>query len=254
MARRLVASTIKLMLVPLSTTALADGRASDAIWLAQVLSPGAARLLGITEPAQAPAALDRPFDDPIVITVKGPTETSHATPLHCRALLELEPSIAGTMPASDWPVLQQALADCQALQWLARVTAPIRTALPAQAKGAQETRLWPAATWPATSPEGREALLRSGQSLADVSGRRWWQARSNATAKDIPALHLRTDDHELNVQWLARGDFDGDGWEDWLLRWQAHAVGGSWRAARTLLLTRKNPTAMFEIREDPAPP
>ena len=51
----------------------------------------------------------------------------------------------------------------------------------------------------------------------------------------------------MRLQWLARGDFDGDGWEDWLLRWQARAEGGSWRAVRCVLLTRKMPAGAFTV-------
>lgn len=68
-------------------------------------------------------------------------------------------------------------------------------------------------------------------------------------------LSLVARGYTVRLQWLARGDFDGDGWEDWLLRWQARAEGGSWRAVRCLLLTRKTPAGAFVVGpEAPAEP
>jgi hypothetical protein len=216
---------------------------------APALLPGVAKLLGITQLEAAGSALERPFSDPIELKLEAGIEPLHQTqtPPHCRALLDLEARITGTKSAADWNLLQQRLADCHALQWLAGWKAPSQTALPAHLLAARKTRLWPASTWPAVSPDESEALVRPGQTLQSASGRRYWQSVPRDTT-GFAALQLDSQGYTLRVQWLARGDFDGDGWEDWLLRWQAQAVGGTWRASSSLLLTRKTPGRAFSVR------
>lgn len=233
----LVATAIAVCVVEPS---VADARKTSARPPAAALLPGAEKVLGISRVEDAGAALEQAFTDPIEITLTSGSEISRQTPPHCRALLELEPRIANTEPAGDWNVLQQRLADCHALQWLGRVAAPSRTALPHDLPAVRQTRLWPASIWPAVSQEEAAALSRPGQTLHGASRRHSWQV-IRADARSPGALRLETDHYTVRVQWLARGDFDGDGWEDWLLRWQAQAAGGSWRAARSLLITRQAP-------------
>lgn len=50
-----------------------------------------------------------------------------------------------------------------------------------------------------------------------------------------------------SVMLVARGDFDGDGIEDMLLGSSDAATGGSYRAVRMLLLTRRTPEAPVEL-------
>lgn len=209
------------------------------------LQPGAGASLGIADLSDAGAALERPFDDPIALTLaEGPGATR--TPPHCRALLELAPHIVGTRSPSDWNVLQQRLADCHALRWLAAAGQARHSAMPSRLHAARETWRWPAAIWPAISQDEVDALAGAGQTLRQASGRRVWTrvAPGGATPE---GLALAARGYTLRLQWLARGDFDGDGWEDWLLRWQARAAGGSWRATRCVVLTRKAPTGAFTV-------
>lgn len=215
---------------------------------APVLLPGASTLLGIAGFEDAAAALDRSFPDAIEVVLKASAEARGRTPPNCRALLDLEEKISGTRPESDWNVLRQRLADCHALQWLAQASAPSSSALPPDFRAARETRYWPSSIWPAVSRDEIEIQVRTGVTLKDASGRRYWRAAST-DAMQLPTLQLDRHDYAIRVQWLARGDFDGDGWEDWLLRWQAQAVGGTWRAARCLLLTRRSAGLKFTIRE-----
>ena len=191
-------------------------------------------------------ALERPFKDPITLTLN----EGSRTPPHCRALLDLQRQITGTRPAADWDVLQQQLADCTALQWLARATVPLRSAMPKQLHSARETRLWPASVWPTVSPDEMHTLARAGQTLRGVSAEPLWQIVAPGP-HNIQALRIASRGYLLRVQWLARGDFDGDGNEDWLLRWQAQAEGGSWRAARSVLLTRRTAAGPFSMRDLP---
>jgi|GEM_PF-2561192 len=212
---------------------------------APALLPGAGALLGITQPAEADAALERPFDDPVELSLDAGGQTRE-TPAHCRALLGLAPRIYGTRPAGDWNVLQQRLADCQALQWLAAGQVPQYSAMPPRLQAVRETRLWPAVIWPAISRDESNALTRAAQTLRTASGRRIWQLVTPGRS-GLAGLELASRGYTLRVQWLAHGDFDGDGWEDWLLRWQARVEGGSWRGARSVLLSRKAPAAVFTV-------
>ena len=103
-----------------------------------------------------------------------------------------------------------------------------------------------AAIWPAVSRDEVDALAGAGQTLRQASGRRAW-TRTALGGAAPEALTLAARGYSVRLQWLARGDFDGDGWEDWLLRWQARAEGGSWRAVRCVLLTRKMPAGAFTV-------
>ena len=88
-------------------------------------------------------------------------------------------------------------------------------------------------------------MAASDQVRAVVSSGAWTRTAPGGAAPE--SLTLAARGYTVRLQWLARGDFDGDGWEDWLLRWQARAEGGSWRAVRCVLLTRKVPAGAFTV-------
>ncbi|QPF72202.1 hypothetical protein G8A07_04165 [Roseateles sp. DAIF2] len=213
--------------------------------------PGAVERLGVQRFDEAAAALERPFAEPLELLLRRDGEARNViAPPHCRALLDLRQHIVGTRPAIDWGVLQQRLADCRALQWLTRAAPPLHSALPVDLAAARDTRLWPAqALRPAVSPDEMAAIqARPAASLHEFSGRRQWRFVASA-GQQGQVLQLRGPAYELQLQWLARADFDGDGWEDWLLNWRARAVDGSWQSSRNLLLTRKPSRAgSFSVR------
>lgn len=205
------------------------------------LLPGAAALLGVQQIGDAAAALERAFDDPIAVKLRPGAGAASwtpmsATPAHCKALLDLQPRISGTAQPADWNVLQQRIADCQALRWLAAASAARINHLPADWRSVRDTALWPAALWPAVSANEVVALARPGQTLRTASRRAEWQSVEAAAP---PAMRLQADGTALQIQWLAQGDFDGDGWQDWLVRWRARAEEGSWRGAGCALVSRR---------------
>lgn len=215
------------------------------------LLPGAAALLGLQQVSDAGAALERAFDDPITVTLRPGAEPARSTPVHCKALLDLQPRLSGTALPADWNLVQQRLADCQALQWLAGAATARHSHLPPDWHSARSTDLWPAALWPAVSADEVAALARPGQTLRSASQRPSWQL-ADAARGAAPVLHLQAQGYTLQIQWLAQGDFDGDGWQDWLLRWQAQVVDGTWRATRCLLLSRQAAQGPYSLR--PAEP
>lgn len=218
------------------------------------LLPGAAALLGLQQIGDAAAALQRSFDDPITVQLRpgagaAPSAPVSATPVHCKALLDLQPRISGTAQPADWNVLQQRLADCQALRWLAGAATARHSALPADWRSARDTALWPAALWPAISADEVAALARPGQTLRTASQRPEWQPVDPAAP---PAMQLQAEGYVVQIQWLAQGDFDGDGWQDWLLRWQARVADGTWRASRCWLVSRQTGQVLHVLK--PAEP
>ncbi len=236
---------------------LLAGCAPGAAWdgprqaLAPALLPGAAALLGVQQVSDAAVALERAFDDPIAVTLQPGAGPARSTPAHCTALLGLQPRISGTVLPADWAVLQQRLADCQALRWLAGAATARHNHLPPDWRSARDTAQWPAALWPAVSADEVATLARPGQTLGSVSQRPSWLL-VDAARGPAPVLQLQAQGYILQIQWLAQGDFDGDGWQDWLLRWQAQVVDGTWRATRCLLLSRQAAQGPFSLRPDPA--
>lgn len=254
-----------LLFAACAAPAAASGLAAEGRQAVTILSPAALETLGISSPTQAGQALDKPFDDAIELTLMSrvgaaagtePVRDSRAdpvreTPAHCRALLAAEPLITGTPAASDWPVLRRRLADCHALRWLAQAVAPVHSALPERLLELRSTHRWPAVLWPAVAPDEQEAATLAGQTLRTSSRLQRWYPQASAGAGAGDSWQLSGQGYTVRVQWLARADFDGDGWEDLLLRWQAQATGGSWRDVRTVLLTRRTQDRLSVVAEPP---
>ena len=245
--QRLSALVVVCLLAGCASTTAFDGVRPGARALAPAavpapaLLPGAAVLLGVQQIGDAAAALERAFDDPIAVKLRPGAGAASwtpmsATPAHCKALLDLQPRISGTAQPADWNVLQQRIADCQALRWLAAASAARINHLPADWRSVRDTALWPAALWPAVSADEAAALARPGQTLRTAAQRAEWQ---RVEAAGPPAMQLQAEGTVLQIQWLAQGDFDGDGWQDWLVRWRARAEEGSWRGAGCALVSRR---------------
>ncbi len=210
-----------------------------------------AKTLGIQDVSQAAKQFDQAFEDAFEVSTQAnnreggtaaPSTTRQATTVqnvtNCRALLELTSSITGTPSAADWPALLHQQAICQSLQALAHAQPARRSALPAQWTGLSATRDWPAAIWPNISEDSSKAAVHPGQTLAKWVKQNQWRMNPGSQGQG-PTATLEDDSVTLQLRPLARGDFDADGLEDWLLLWQAHAKGGSWAATRALLVSRQ---------------
>jgi len=216
-----------------------------------LLMPGASTWLDIKDVNGAAAALNQPLEFPMAVRTESAQGQQEQVPQTCQALLALEGYITGTVSEPDWADLRLMLARCHALRAISQAKPASQSALPATLLALRATQLWPVNAWPAISPDEQEALKRPGLTLRNASGRTQWHAmteRKGSKRADRPVtLQLNADALTLIVQWIAQGDFDGDGNEDWLLLWRAKATGGSWQDTRAALLTRTNKNKALKL-------
>jgi len=185
--------------------------------------------LGAPSPADIDNALARSFDSPFLASIKGSPDVRID---NCTAWQTWRDRVTGAQPESDYAALRGQGAQCDALAMVRKAHAPKRSALPADLNALTPARLYPATLWVAVSDEAVAALAQSGRTLAAASG----IARFKVDRK---GLLLEDDAQGIRLVLLARGDFDGDGWEDALYRRQAWVRGGSWSDVRLVLLTRR---------------
>jgi len=194
-----------------------------------LLMPGASTWLDITDVNGAAAALNQPLEFPMAVRTESAQGQQEQVPQTCQALLVVEGHITGTVSEPDWADLRLVLARCHALRAISQAKPTSQSALPATLLTLRATQLWPVNAWPAISPDEQEALKRPGLSLRNASGRTQWHAMTELKGSkraDRPVtLQLNADAQTIIVQWIAQGDFDGDGNEDWLLLWRAKANG-----------------------------
>lgn len=227
---------LALALLPLMLV-MASSRADSAIESRAGVVPAAVDVLGVDNASKSVAALERAFADPITIVMRLDGADSNQTPGSCLKLLTVQSSIVGVRPVSDWAALQDQLVTCTALKWLTTMATPKRSALPSALKLLRSTSLWPVSLWPNPDASSGAAQGTTKKSLRKVSGLSAWKHVA-AQAGASEHLSLVNRDYQLSVELLARGDFNGDGWEDWLISWRAKAITGSWYNSRSMVLSR----------------
>lgn len=102
------------------------------------------------------------------------------------------------------------------------------------------------------------AMIVSGSEAARIADERPLATWSQALFEPITGFSpcgqycgtYRDLSQEQTVRLLARGDFDGDGIEDVLVSSWDVALGGSYRATRMLLLTRRQPGGRIELLQE----
>lgn len=102
------------------------------------------------------------------------------------------------------------------------------------------------------------AMIVSGAEAARIAHERPRATWSQALLEPITGFSpcgqycgtYRDSSQEQTVRLLARGDFDGDGIEDILVSSWDVALGGSYRATRVLLLTRRQPGGRLELLQE----
>lgn len=177
--------------------------------------------------------LDDPFSDPLpaALTVAGGGNERRLLGT-CRDYLAVKDRIVGSDSEADFRVLRAKTVDCDALALTSTAVAAARSALPGDFLGATGTRLYPASLWANVSDDERAKAARPGSTLQRMSSVRRFKAnRPDTLTLENPAYGVR-------LVLLARGDFNGDGWEDAAFRWSAYARQGSYRDARLVVLTR----------------
>ena len=150
----------------------------------------------------------------------------------CRDYLAVKGQIVGSDSEVDFRVLRAKGVDCDALAVMGMATTAARSALPRDFLTVTETRLYPASLWTNLSDDERAKAARPSSTLQSMSStRRFKASRPNTLLLEDPA-------YGIPLTLLARGDFNGDGWEDAAFRWSGYARRGSYRDARMVVLTR----------------
>lgn len=194
-----------------------------AAWAGSMLAPDSGAL----------PKLDDPFADPLpaALTMAGGGQERRLLRT-CRDYLAVKDRITGSDSEADFRVLRAKAVDCDALALTSVATSAARSALPRDFLKATETRLYPASLWTNVSDDESAKAARPGSTLQSMSAaRRFKASRPDTLILENPAYGIR-------LVLLARGDFNGDGWEDAAFRWSGYARHGSYRDARLVVLTR----------------
>ncbi|MFO1327795.1 MAG: hypothetical protein U1F56_10595 [Rubrivivax sp.] len=220
----------------LAGAARADGAAAP--WLSAEL--------GLADLGAVPARLQQPFDTPLPVRLSAAAGGQRVLLRHCADWLAQRDQAVGSDNDAAWRVVRHQVVVCDALARLAAARPAPNAALPAAPPDAADTRRWPATLWVAPSRDAAERLQQPGRTLASASGVKRWATGADGTRV------LATRAWRVQLTELARVDVDGDGWQDWLLRWEAQSQQGSWTDARLVVLTRR--AATEPLRELPPRP
>jgi hypothetical protein len=188
------------------------------------------------------SAIDKPFDEPWKVKVgpKGPERSL----TNCAQLAVDFP--AGMLETPD-PINQRPLlfqrAHCRALLWL-KDAKPSRRSFLGGLVLSLETA--------GSLPDVLIPNLGVPKKKARASGARTWKAADaklalNPTPPPQPGFYLRGRDYEAEVSIYGRGDFDGDGLEDVLIRRDGYPRKGSYQEFGLFLLTRTAEGAPFKV-------
>jgi hypothetical protein len=214
------------------------GAALLALWLAA--EPAAADSLKVSwsselalaSLADVDAALARPFPAAWQVTVAGGSQKRLG---NCRELLAVARTKFDAKNEHDWSALWAEAAHCFALDALRTAKPPAQSYLGwFQLSPAAVARL-PARLALAVSPDDAEDAAKAEQSCQG------W-GKFDETLKVKPEgperARLRSDGWTGRLVVYARGDLDGDGIADLLLRRDGHVTGGSAAEARVFLVTQ----------------
>jgi hypothetical protein len=192
--------------------------------------------LGVQDLSQIDNVLQRTFDASFSAYVRSDSGRRKVIIDSCLAWLTWRGKIAGTEPAFDYVELRGRGVECDALALVRGAAAARRSALPNDLAMVVDARLYPATLWIAVGDDDVARLARPGLTLAEASGKQQWKRQRHG-------LLLETQAGGVRLAWLARADFDGDGWEDGLYRWEAWLRGGTWTDTRLVILTRRSGSA-----------
>jgi hypothetical protein len=186
------------------------------------------------------AALDKPFDQPwkVIVGRNGP-ERSLAS---CAQLAVDFPGgmLLAADPADQRPLLSQRT-HCRGLLWLRDAKASRQSFLGQLPLDLDTARTLPDAFVPALgAPRKPRPSRRSWRSADPKLG-------LMASPPPGAGLHLRGRNYQAHLSLYGRGDFDGDGLEDVLIRRDGNALGGSYQEFGLFLLTRTAEGAPFKV-------
>lgn len=219
--------------------------------LAQPLSAGPAPQaitwsseLGVRSLPEVEAQLAGPM--PSTWEVKTPGDGT-ATVKTCNDFLEIA-NLALELPTEDdWATYWAQGARCFALSAL-------RTAKPAERSHLGWFRFAPAAIAKLPpglalqgSPDEEEAVAKAAKAC-----RSWgkYDPSLKVLARTADVASLRSEGWTGRLTLFARGDFDGDGSEDLLIRRAAHVTGGSLAETRVFIVSQTSPRSCPRVIKD----
>lgn len=184
-----------------------------------------------------PARLSRPFEHSV--TVRKDQQTAAIS--NCAAYLAETRKGFRASNDQDLRRLQFVGADCRALDLLAAARPARRSAL---AGAVLDPRFLPPVLSFLPSAESRK------RALADQSKGLSWKdsepdIKVSSSGPDLTAVETATG--LVRIEWCARGDFNGDGVEDLLVRVASSARQGTYARIRLFLLTRSTPREVLRV-------
>ncbi len=184
-----------------------------------------------------PARLERPFDAPV--RVKHGAET--ATLRNCAAYLKEMGRGFRAANDRDQRRLQLLRADCRALDLLRSARPARRSAI---GDAWRDPRYLPPTLSFLPSAESRHQAL-----AAQYKGLSWKDSEPGVrvTSSGPKQIAMDTGSGVVRLEWYARGDFDGDGVEDVLVRVATYAKQGTYATIRLFLLTRDSPEQVLRV-------
>ena len=209
--------------------------------IAQQRPPMSTPALGLGAKLPQPADLLRPFDTPLPLLLKTAADPQRIEAVHCADWLKHRAAAVGSDNDAAWRVVRFQTVPCEAIAVLGQARPAAQSAWPNAPE--PTTAVYPGALWPAPSAEAQRRQSAPGMTLARASGLARWTTTTDGT------LTLSNNRWRVNLTLLARGDFDGDGWEDAAYRWQAEALQGSYADSRLVLLTRRAGQAGYTLMD-----
>ncbi|MEP6502241.1 MAG: hypothetical protein ABJD97_02850 [Betaproteobacteria bacterium] len=189
-------------------------------------------------------ALDRKFDEPLPVHLRGDPDDRTVKVATCAEYAKVRARVNGSDSEMDYAVVKSEGAHCDALLLLRKATAASHAALPAGDFLSWRTaNQFPGSLWASFSDEEKARLAAPGATLQTASGK--------ASFKSVPAqfLELESRSAGIHLSLIGLGDVDHDGWQDAVVLVEGYAKGGSATTTRAAVLTRR--TGETLLRELP---
>jgi hypothetical protein len=191
--------------------------------------------------------LDRPFESDDQIEVRAGSGQPKRVVHNCRELLAVQSPSVETVPNNEMtrtPFFNMVV-DCQSIDILQRAK-PARTS--------RITELYSASNLAELLPPdlGDDFIYDFENKVKRANARcRSWKAfdptvRVKRRAEDT--FDLKAEDWQGVLQFYARADFDGDGWEDLLVRRDGHAPEGTLASFQLFVLSRTDADGCIKAR------
>jgi hypothetical protein len=185
-------------------------------------------------PSVIDSALSGPLPDTFEVWLEGGCG-ARRTIRTCTDFLSIAETSFDTENERDWQLLWAQGLRCVALQWL-------KNAQPATSSLIDDFRLdrHAADKLPPqlALPVAREEVARVRKAAAACRSLKMLEPSTTTTVQSANKITFEAKGWEADVIEYARGDFDGDGFEDLLLRRDGSVKGGSYSRTNVFLLTR----------------